>query len=276
MHIIDADLPAGRPEQLLQERLAVAHAASRPPRDEPERLSRHVGPLSLHDLREPAGDRRRVDGREIKPLAPRENRDREFFRLRRAEHKLHVRRRLFQRLEQRVEGLTREHVHFVDDVNLVAASRRADGDVLPQLADLVDAAFARGVVLDHIDELVERCRQRNCAGQGPVDRVVSGVDVTRGERVARMGQHEVGVRQLSEHLDLLATATRQGGFVVEECRNIRADQRSNAIQFARDQRRWEELIRKAKCRGRVSRAATKAGTVRNALIDVDRETLVVA
>ena len=52
-----------------------------------------------------------------------------------------------------------------------------------------------------------------------------------------MGQHEVGVRQLSEHLDLLATATRQGGFVVEECRNIRADQRSNAIQFARDQRR---------------------------------------
>ena len=36
------------------------------------------------------------------------------------------------------------------------------------------------------------------------------------------------------------------------------------------------LVGEPKCRGRVGRAATKAGTVRNALIDVDRETLVVA
>ena len=54
-------------------------------------------------------------------------------------------------------------MHFVDDVNLVAASRRADGDVLPQLADLVDAAIARGVDLDHIDVLASRDRPTGVA-----------------------------------------------------------------------------------------------------------------
>ena len=59
--------------------------------------------------------------------------------------------RLFQRLEQRVERLVREHVHFVDDVDLEAGAAGPDVDVLPQLADLVDAAVAGAVDLQHVD-----------------------------------------------------------------------------------------------------------------------------
>ena len=75
-----------------------------------------------------------------------------------------MRRRLFQRFEQRVEGLAREHVNFIDDVDLVAAPRRPHGNVLPQLADLVDAAIAGGIDLDHIHILSGRHRVAGVAG----------------------------------------------------------------------------------------------------------------
>ena len=59
-------------------------------------------------------------------------------------------RRLLEGLEQGVEGLAREHVDFVDDVDLEPAPGRADGDVLPEAADLVDAAIAGGIDFDDI------------------------------------------------------------------------------------------------------------------------------
>jgi len=43
-----------------------------------------------------------------------------------AKDELHVRRRLFQRLEDSVEGRPSKHVHFVEDVDLVA---RAGGGI---------------------------------------------------------------------------------------------------------------------------------------------------
>jgi hypothetical protein len=50
---------------------------------------------------------------------------RDLVRLGRREDELHVRRRLLERLQQRVEGLRGEHVHLVDDVDLVAVALRA-------------------------------------------------------------------------------------------------------------------------------------------------------
>jgi hypothetical protein len=43
-------------------------------------------------------------------------------------------------------------VHFVDDVDLVAAARRRVGGVLQQLAHLVDLGVGRGVDLDEVHE----------------------------------------------------------------------------------------------------------------------------
>ena len=76
-----------------------------------------------------------------------------FRRLGRAEDELHVLRRLFQGLQQGVEGLAGEHVDFVDDVDLEPRAAGTNADVLTQLADLVDAAVAGPVDLQHVDVL---------------------------------------------------------------------------------------------------------------------------
>ena len=64
--------------------------------------------------------------RKSKPLAPRLDGLRHLMRLGRGENKENVLRRLFQGLEQGVEGPARKHVHFVNDIDLVAACA-ADG-----------------------------------------------------------------------------------------------------------------------------------------------------
>ena len=60
-------------------------------------------------------------------------------------------RRLFQRLQQAVEGGLRKHVHFIDDVDLGARRDRAIARVLDDLAHVVDAGVRGGVHLDHVD-----------------------------------------------------------------------------------------------------------------------------
>ena len=106
--------------------------------------------LGLTNRRQPLDDRGRANPREIEPLAPRMDRDRDLFRLRRAKYELHVLRRLLQRLQKRVERLPRQHVDFVDDVNLVPRAAGTHGDVLAKLANFIDAAVARPVDLDHV------------------------------------------------------------------------------------------------------------------------------
>jgi hypothetical protein len=54
---------------------------------------------------------------------------------------------LLQGLEQAVEGGLRQHVHFVDDVDLVAGARRRIGGVLPEPPDVVDSRVRRAVDL---------------------------------------------------------------------------------------------------------------------------------
>ena len=88
-----------------KQRLAVAHRAGRPAGENLHRLGLDLDALGRRDLREPRLDRAHVDAGEIEPLAAREDRDRNLVRLGRGEDELHVLRRLFQRLEQRVERL---------------------------------------------------------------------------------------------------------------------------------------------------------------------------
>ena len=68
-----------------------------------------------------------------------------------AEDELDVLGRLFERLQQGVECLAGEHVDFVDDVDFEARPAGPHVDVLPQLADFVDAAVAGAVDLQHVD-----------------------------------------------------------------------------------------------------------------------------
>ena len=102
-----------------------------------------------------------IDAAQVETLAARQHRDRHLADLGGGENELHMRRRLFQRLEQAVEGLFRQHVHFVDDVDLVACRHRGITHALDDLADIVDAGAAGRVHLLHID--IARFGNR-CAG----------------------------------------------------------------------------------------------------------------
>jgi len=62
-----------------------------------------------------------------------------------------MRRRLFERFQQRVERFLGEHVHLVDDVDLVTAFRRRVAHVVAQLAHVIDTAVARAIDLDHVE-----------------------------------------------------------------------------------------------------------------------------
>jgi len=62
--------------------------------------------------------------------------------IRRREDELHVRRRLFQGLEQRIERCRGQHVDFVDDVNLCSGRGWAETDVGAQVAHFIDAVVA--------------------------------------------------------------------------------------------------------------------------------------
>ncbi len=63
-------------------------------------------------------------------------------------------RRFFERLQQCVEGVLRQHMHFVDDVDLVARRYRPVAHPLGQVADVVDPGARGGVHLDDVDMAV--------------------------------------------------------------------------------------------------------------------------
>ena len=66
----------------------------------------------------------RIDAAQVETLAARQHRHRHLADFGGCENELCVRRRLFQRLQQRVERRARQHVHFVEDVDLVARAHR--------------------------------------------------------------------------------------------------------------------------------------------------------
>ncbi len=63
-----------------------------------------------------------------------------------------MRGRLFQRLKQGIEGGGGEHVHFVDDIDLVTPLVGGKVDLVAQVAHVVDAGVGGGVDLDQVQE----------------------------------------------------------------------------------------------------------------------------
>ena len=56
-----------------------------------------------------------------------------------------------ERLEQRIERMGREHVYFIDQVDLEAAGRRRVLHIVEQLARIIDLGARGGIDLDQID-----------------------------------------------------------------------------------------------------------------------------
>ena len=91
------------------------------------------------------------DAPEIKPLAARQDRDRYFADFRRRKNEFRVWRRLFQRFQKRIERLVRQHVHFVDDIDLVARRGRGIAHAVRQLLHIVNTGMRGRIHLEHID-----------------------------------------------------------------------------------------------------------------------------
>ena len=87
---------------------------------------------------------------EAELLAARRDGRRDLVRLGGAQDEHHPLGRLFQRLQQRVEGFVGDLVRFVDDEDFVAVARGAVAHVLAQLAHFIDAAIGGRVDLDHV------------------------------------------------------------------------------------------------------------------------------
>ena len=110
----------------------------------------------LRDFAQVLDDERLGNAPQIEALATRQDRRQHFFRFGRREHELHVGGRLFERFEQRVEGLLGEHVDFVNDVNLEARTGRSVFGGFAQLADFVDAAVAGAVDFENVQRAAFR------------------------------------------------------------------------------------------------------------------------
>ena len=80
-----------------------------------------------------------------------QDRDRHLADFGGGEDEKRARRRLFEGLQEAVERFFRQHVDFVDDVDLVACRGRCVAHAVHQLADVVDAGVGRGVHLQDVD-----------------------------------------------------------------------------------------------------------------------------
>ena len=154
-HAVRGHAAVAHRQHLVGEAERVAHRAVGGARDRRERFGLGADLLFAEDVRQALANLGRTDALEVEALEPAQDRRRglrDLLRLGRREHEHDARRRLLENLEQRVPRFAREHVRFVDDVDLVAIV--AGGRVhraLAQLARVVDAAVRRRVDLDDVE-----------------------------------------------------------------------------------------------------------------------------
>ncbi|KAG1192207.1 hypothetical protein G6F35_013668 [Rhizopus arrhizus] len=194
-HHVLAQRAAGIGDRLVQQRQAVAQAAVSGLGQLHDRAVVGLDVFRRQDAGHLALDLILVQALEIELQAAAEHGHRQLLRIGGGQQELDVFRRLFQRLQQRVERRLRQHVHFVDQVDLELAARRHVLRVLDHLAHVIHAGVGRGVDLQQVD-------------------VTAGVDVQAGRALAtRVGTGALlAVQRLGEDTrdGGLAHATRTG------------------------------------------------------------------
>ncbi|CAB3758216.1 hypothetical protein LMG29542_03263 [Paraburkholderia humisilvae] len=89
---------------------------------------------------------------QIELQTARQHRDRNLLRIGGRQNEFDMRRRLFERFEHCVERVVRQHVHFVDHIDLEARIDRRIHRALEQRGHFVDPAIARRIHFDIVDE----------------------------------------------------------------------------------------------------------------------------
>ena len=81
-----------------------------------------------------------------------------------------MRRWLFERLQQCVERIFRQHMNFVDDVDFVTRRHGRIAHCLDDLADIIDAGVRCRIHFDDVDEPTLRNRDAGFARPARIDR----------------------------------------------------------------------------------------------------------
>ena len=179
-------------DRLVEQRQQIAHRAFGRARDDAERFRLDLDAFLLGDIGQMPHQHVGLDPAQIETLAARQHRDRDFADLGGGEHEFGVLRRLFQRLQERVERRGREHVDFVDDVDLVAGAGRRIAHAVVDLADVVDAGMGGGVHFQHVhvpafhDRLAMHAERRHLDGRA-LHRAVRQFVIQRAGENARRG-----------------------------------------------------------------------------------------
>ena len=137
-------------QRLIEDRQAVTDRTVGGPGNQPDGAVIDAGPLGFGDGGEMAGKLVLGDPAQIEPLAAGQHRERDLAGLGGGEHEFDVLGRLFQGLEQGVEGTGGQHMDFVDDVDLEAGAGGAVAHPFDEFAHVVDAGAAGGIHFQNI------------------------------------------------------------------------------------------------------------------------------
>ena len=232
---------------------AVAHRPVRGPGEQGDGLVRNRGPFAAGDIGEMGGQFRLVEPTQVEALAARQDGHRNLADFRRREDELHMLRRLFEGLQQGVEGVPAEHVDFVDDVDLEFCGDRPVTRAVDDFPDIVDAGVGGGVHLQHVDVAVLGDRDAVDAGAARLDRRATGA--VRADAVERAGDQPGGCRladaaHTGEDEGVVDTVQPDGvGQRPDE--NVLADQfieRGGPV-FARENAVFRSILRRSRCCG---------------------------
>ncbi len=150
-HIVLGDVRAAEGNHLVEHALGIAQPPLGPAG---KRLGGGLVELDLlafRDVEKVLLDEIRRDAAEIETLATAGDGRGNLLRLGRREDELHMRGRLLERFEKRVERAGGEHVHLVDEVDFKRPAGGGVGRAFAEIADVFHAVVARAVDLHDIE-----------------------------------------------------------------------------------------------------------------------------
>ena len=150
-HDIGAQLAAGIGDGLVQQGQTIAHRAISGAGQLGNRLVVGSNLFSGKDFAHLPADLRMIQPLEVELQAAAEHGHRQLLRVGGGQQELHMRRRLFQGLEQRIERRLGQHVHLVDQVHLVVAAAGHVLRVLDHLSHIVHTGIGSGIDFQQVD-----------------------------------------------------------------------------------------------------------------------------
>ncbi len=178
-------------DELVKNRQRVAHRATAGPNHERQHSGFDSHALTVAQRLRVVDEGPRGDEPERVVVRARADRADHLVGLGCREHELHVRRRFFDDLEQRVEPAGGDHVCLVDDEDLEAIPRRRKDCTLTKVTRIIDAAVTRRVDLDDVERSaalsaqLDTARARTARSVGrPLSTVQAAGENSRRRRLA--------------------------------------------------------------------------------------------